>query len=82
MLITHAKPTALWGKKVYDTNGDLLGEVVAIGSRRGIVKKVVVQKTPFDVPLRLSPSGDTHVDDNIVTLPRRYAGRPWLRLVR
>jgi sporulation protein YlmC with PRC-barrel domain len=81
MLITRAKPAELWGKKVYDTNGHLLGEVVAIGSRRGAVRKVVVQKTPFDRPVRLAPPADVHVHDNVVTFRRLHAGRPWLRLL-
>jgi sporulation protein YlmC with PRC-barrel domain len=81
MLITHARPTELWGKKVYDTDGHLLGEVIAIGSRRGVVRKVVVQKTPHDSPVRLAASDNTRVDDNVVTLPRQHTGRPWLRVV-
>jgi hypothetical protein len=81
MLITHAKPAGLWGKKVYDTNGNLLGEVIAIGSRRGVVRKVVVQKSPHDRPVRLVPPAGTHVDGDVVTLRRLNAGRPWLRLV-
>ena len=44
MLITHLKPSELWGKKVYDVNGNFLGEVVAIASRRGVVRKVVVKR--------------------------------------
>lgn len=80
MLITHAKPAELWGKKVYDAEGHLLGEVVAIGSRRGVVRKVVVQRTPFDRPVRLANPTDSRVDDNIVPL-RRHSRRPWLRLV-
>jgi hypothetical protein len=50
MLITHVKPSELWGKKVYDGDKHLLGEVIAIGSRRGVVRKVVVQKR--DAPSR------------------------------
>lgn len=81
MLITRMKPTELFGKKVYDAKGHLLGEVIAIGSRRGIVRKVVVQRTPADRPVRLASPSETSVDNNIVMLRRRHAGRPWLRLV-
>ena len=82
MLITHVKPAELWGKKVYDTNGDCLGEVVAIASRKGIVRKVVVQRTPSDRRVHLVPSADTLVDDNVLMLPARIgAVGPDLRLV-
>jgi sporulation protein YlmC with PRC-barrel domain len=46
MLITHMKPDELWGKKVFDSRGHILGEVVAISSHRGVVHKVVVRRTP------------------------------------
>lgn len=42
MLITHVKTAELWGKKVYDTDGHYVGEVVAIAMRRGLARKVVV----------------------------------------
>ncbi|HXM72524.1 MAG TPA: hypothetical protein VN940_04815 [Candidatus Dormibacteraeota bacterium] len=55
MLITHVNPSELWGKKVYDTDGRFLGAVVAIGSRRGVVRKVVVRRTSHGAPVRLMP---------------------------
>jgi hypothetical protein len=70
MLITHVKPAELWGKKVYDADSHLLGEVVAIGSRRGIVRKVVVQRGTHRHVMRFIPSADTRVD-----------GSPRLRLL-
>lgn len=80
MLITHVRPTELWGKKVYDTNGHLLGEVVAIGSRRGVVRKVVVQRVPAaGIVSLVAPAG---VDAEVVTLPApASSGRPRLRVV-
>jgi hypothetical protein len=82
MLITHVKPTALWGKKVYDTKGHFLGEVVAIGSRRGVVRKVVVQRVPAAGAVSLVPPANTRVDADVITLPALApAGRPRLRLV-
>jgi sporulation protein YlmC with PRC-barrel domain len=83
MLITHIKPTELWGKKVYDTNGRCLGEVVAIASRRGVVRKVVVQQIPSERRVGLLTPADMRVDANIVTLPAKVrAVRPQLRLVQ
>ena len=64
MLITHVKPAELWGKKVYDADSHLLGEVVAIGSRRGVVRKVVVQSGTHRHVMRFIPSADTPVDDS------------------
>jgi sporulation protein YlmC with PRC-barrel domain len=82
MLITHVNPKELWGKKVYDTNGQFLGEVVAIGSRRGIVQKVVVQRGPSDRALTLVTPADALVDANVVVLPAPVpAGSPRLRVV-
>jgi sporulation protein YlmC with PRC-barrel domain len=82
MLITHVNPKELWGKKVYDTSGQLLGEVIAIGSRRGVVHKVVVQRTRQDRPVVVVPPADTQVDANVVMLPARTpAGPPRLRVV-
>jgi hypothetical protein len=83
MLITHVKPTELWGKQVYDTSGNFLGQVVAIGSRRGVVRKVVVKRVQDDKPIRLVLPADVCVDADIITLPALpAAGRPRLRLVR
>jgi|HubBroStandDraft_6_1064221.scaffolds.fasta_scaffold2766533_2 sporulation protein YlmC with PRC-barrel domain len=82
MLITHVNPRELWGKKVYDTGGQFLGEVVAIGSRRGVVHKVVVQRTRQARPEAFMPPADTQVDANVVVLPAQtLAGLPRLRVV-
>lgn len=83
MLITHVKPSELWGKQVRDTNGHVLGVVVAIGSRRGLVRKVVVRRLPRTDKVTLVPPADTQVDGNIVTLPNAtLPARPQLRVVR
>jgi sporulation protein YlmC with PRC-barrel domain len=42
--MTRLEPNALLGKKVYDREGQLLGEVVGIAGRRGKVKAVVLRK--------------------------------------
>jgi sporulation protein YlmC with PRC-barrel domain len=82
MLITHVNPKELWGKKVYDTGGQFLGEVVAIGSRRGVVNKVVVKRMRNEQPVTLVPPVDTQVDANVVMLPAMTpAGLPRLRVV-
>jgi sporulation protein YlmC with PRC-barrel domain len=83
MLITGVKPSELWGKKVYDSEGHFLGRVVVIASRRGVVRKVVVQRATSDQPMGFTPHADTRVDSEIV-LPAaaRSIGRPLLRLVR
>ena len=82
MLITHVNPKELWGMKVYDTRGQFLGEVVAIGSRRGVVHKVVVQRMQHDRFVSLVPPADTRVDANVVVLPAQtHAGLPRLRVV-
>ncbi len=83
MLITHVKPSELWGKQVRDTNGNVLGVVVAIGSRHGLVRKVVVQRVPRHRKVTMATPADTRVDGNIVTLPTStLPERPQLRLVR
>ncbi|MFI5283042.1 MAG: hypothetical protein ACHQ0J_07930 [Candidatus Dormibacterales bacterium] len=83
MLITHVKPTDLWGKKVYDSDGLLLGEVVAIASRRGVVRKVVVQRSTEKPVLSVVPPADTRVVHNRMLLPGPAPiRRPELRLVR
>jgi hypothetical protein len=83
MLITHVKPSELWGKQVRDTNGRVLGVVVAIGSRRGLVRKVVVRLVPRTGKVTLVTPADTQVDGNIVTLPNAtLPARPQLRVVR
>jgi hypothetical protein len=72
----------LWGKKVYDAEGHLLGEVVAVSSRRGVVHKVVIRRVAADRPMRLTPPADAQVDRGIIRLPPQpTAGRPQLRLV-
>lgn len=82
MLITNVKPADMWGKKVYDVNGRFLGEVVAIGSRMGVVHKVVVRRG-HDRPVTLVPDSQACIDANIVVLPGATpAGRPRLRLVQ
>jgi sporulation protein YlmC with PRC-barrel domain len=83
MLITHLKPSALWGKKVYDVNGNFLGEVVAIASRRGVVRKVVVKRALLGRQVRLLPEADARVDAQslIVPVPEPTA-QPRLRVVR
>jgi sporulation protein YlmC with PRC-barrel domain len=45
MLVTHVRPGALCGRKVYDTEGRYLGQVIAIAIRRDGVGKVVVHKS-------------------------------------
>jgi sporulation protein YlmC with PRC-barrel domain len=83
MLMTHVRPSKLWGKKVYDTNGNFLGEVIAIASRRGVVRKVVVQRAGDGLRVRLHPSPDSLVDATTMMLaPAQPASRPELRLVR
>jgi len=69
MLITHVKPTELWGKKVYDPNGHFLGEVVAIGSRRGVVRKVVVQRAQHGRPIRMVAPADAKIDSETLVVP-------------
>jgi sporulation protein YlmC with PRC-barrel domain len=84
MLITHVKPTELWGKKVFDTEGRLLGEVVAVASRHGVVRKVVVQRTDQERAVRLLPSANARIDGETLVFPNPAStGRaPRLRLVR
>jgi sporulation protein YlmC with PRC-barrel domain len=82
MLITHVKPGELWGKRVFDTNGRLLGEVIAIGSRRGAVRRVVVQKTATSRPVRMKPPAGASIEADIVLFPAVVPPRPRLRIVR
>lgn len=83
MLITHIKPTQLWGKKVYDTSSHFLGEVIAIGSRRGAVRKVVVQRERHGQPVRLLPPADAKLDSETLVVPVPTATIvPRLRAVR
>jgi sporulation protein YlmC with PRC-barrel domain len=82
MLITHVRPGELWGKKVYDADGRFLGAVVAVGSRRGVVRKVVVQRKTDSEPIRLLPSAGTHLDGQSIVVPVTEAGSARLRIVR
>jgi hypothetical protein len=83
MLITHVKPTELWGKKVYDASGRFLGDVVAIGSRRGVVRKVVVQRPRHHAPIRLPAAADARVDSETLVVSVPTATMPArLRAVR
>jgi sporulation protein YlmC with PRC-barrel domain len=43
VLLTHVKPNQLLGKKVYDKDGRLLGEVTGIAGRHGVVRAVVLR---------------------------------------
>jgi sporulation protein YlmC with PRC-barrel domain len=82
MLITNLKPAELWGKKVYDASGRFLGHVVVIASRKGVVRKVVVQGRAHDQPIGIIPPATTGVDDAIVLPPGTpRAGRPRLELL-
>ena len=82
MLITHVRPTDLWGKKVYDADGCFLGAVVAVGSRRGVVRKVVVQRKTAS-RVRHLPAAVTQVDGpNIVVSVSEPAASAPLRIVR
>jgi hypothetical protein len=82
MLITHVRPSELWGKRVYDDGGRFLGAVVAIGSRRGVVRKVVVQRKSEGAPVRLDPA-DARVEGRNLVVPVADAATPArLRIVR
>jgi sporulation protein YlmC with PRC-barrel domain len=76
MLITHVKPAELWGKRVYDTKGHFLGEVVAIASRRGVVRKVLVQGAGHGRPTRFLPPSDANVDSETLVIPVPAATMP------
>ena len=83
MLITHLRPSELWGKNVYDADGRYLGAVVAIGSRRGVTRKVVVQSKAHGAPVRLLPPAGTRVDGSKVVIPASGSTTPGrLRIVR
>jgi len=69
MLITHLRASELWGKKVYDTNGRFVGDVVAIASRHGVVRKVVVQRPRYGGRVRLLPDTDGRVDGTGLVIP-------------
>ena len=43
MLITHLRANEVLGKKVYDNTGRLLGEVVGIAGRRGVVRAALLR---------------------------------------
>ena len=83
MLITHLKSSELWGKKVYDVNGNFLGQVVAIASRRGVVRRVVVQRVLFGQQVRLLPQADARVEAEMLVVPvPQPTAQPRLRVVR
>jgi sporulation protein YlmC with PRC-barrel domain len=69
MLITHLRPSDLWGKKVYDADGRYVGAVIAIGSRRGVVRKVVVQSSRQSSQVTLQPDADARLDGSRVVIP-------------
>jgi sporulation protein YlmC with PRC-barrel domain len=69
MLITHLRPSELWGKKVYDTDGRFVGDVVAIASRRGVVRKVVVRRPRYGDPVSLLPDADARLDGSRLVIP-------------
>jgi hypothetical protein len=81
MLITNLRPSELWGKKVFDTDGRYLGAVVAIGSRRGVVRKVVVQRPRLGAPVTLLPDAGSRLDGSHLVIPLRQAP-PRMRVVR
>jgi sporulation protein YlmC with PRC-barrel domain len=81
MLITHLNPSELWGKKVYDTEGSYVGAVVAIGSRHGVVRKVVVQRPRRGSPVTLLPDADARLDGSHLVIPIHQAPTR-LRVVR
>ena len=69
MLITRFKPTHLWGKKVYDDSGSLLGRVVAVASRRGVARKVVVQCTKSGEQVNLLPHSEARMVAGALVVP-------------
>jgi sporulation protein YlmC with PRC-barrel domain len=69
MLITRVKPTQLWGKKVYDDDGHYLGQVVAVASRRGVARKVVVQCARGGEQVNLLPRSDARVVAGALVVP-------------
>jgi hypothetical protein len=83
MLITRVKPTQLWGKEVYDDNGQLLGRVVAVASRRGVARKVVVQCARSEEKVSLLPRSDAHVVAGALVVPAAQpSNQPRLWVVR
>lgn len=82
MLITHIKSAELWGKKVFGADGHCLGRVVGIASRRGAVRKVIVESAWRDHPAGIALPAETNVEAGGVMLPvLKPAGPPELRLV-
>ena len=69
MLITHLRPGELWGKKVYDTDGSYVGAVVAIGSRRGVLRKVVVQSPRQSSQVTLLPDAGARLVGSRLVIP-------------
>jgi sporulation protein YlmC with PRC-barrel domain len=82
MLISHVKPSQLWGKKAYDNEGRFLGEVIAVGFRRGVVRRVVVRPEGHGRPIGLLPAPETLVDGQRMLVPvSQPATQTRLRLV-
>jgi sporulation protein YlmC with PRC-barrel domain len=80
MLITHLKPSELWGKSVFDTDGRCLGKVVGIAGRRGVVRKVIVERAWRGRSAVVVIPADT--GGGVVVLPAlKRDGRPELRLL-
>jgi sporulation protein YlmC with PRC-barrel domain len=69
VLISQVRPSELWGKKVYDTQGRFLGVVIAVGFRRGVVRKVVVRPEGHGQPIGLLPPPETLVDGERMLVP-------------
>jgi hypothetical protein len=83
MLITHVKPGHLWGKRVYDADGRFLGAVVAVGSRHGVVRKVVIQRKKDGDAVKLSPPSGSRVERARLVVPVPETTSPSrLRIVR
>jgi sporulation protein YlmC with PRC-barrel domain len=83
MLITHLKSSELWGKNVYDVNGNFLGKVVAIASRRGVVRKVVVQLARYGQQVKVLAKVDARVEADTLFVPvPQPTAQPRLRIVR
>ena len=57
MLITHLRASDLLGKKVYDNTGRLLGEVVGIAGRRGVVRAALLRNEDKVVRLPRTQGG-------------------------
>jgi sporulation protein YlmC with PRC-barrel domain len=76
MLISHVRPSELWGKRVYDNEGHYLGSVIGVGFRRGAVRKVVIQPEGHGQVIRLLPPPETRVDGETILVPTSETGAP------